>query len=46
MAEMFFLANQFGIAVVLVAILVASVLVSRVVGKDVLTNDEYDKDLL
>lgn len=46
MAEMFFLANQFGIAVVLVAILVASVLVSRVVGKDVLTNDEYDEDLL
>lgn len=46
MAEMFFLANQFGIAVVLVAIIVASVLVSRVVGKDVLTNDEYDEDLL
>ena len=45
MAEMFFLANQFGIAVVLVAIIVASVLVSRVVGKDVLTNDEYDEDL-
>ena len=46
MAEMFFLANQFGIAVVLVAIIVASVLVSRVVGKDVLTNDEYDEDLI
>lgn len=46
MAEMFFLANQFGIAVILFIIILASVLVSRVVSKDVLTNDEYDKELL